>query len=299
MRKGYAQPLVITLVVALASMIFGPFWFDVVAQGNPPEGCPPVYPAQCHNPEVKSDGAKTSWPSGAQVKVNIDPSFNSQKRTAIVQAFQNWQNGSGSSGNELGVTFTFTYNNQAPPSPPAPGIYSAQVWNANPPGANAGKAGYIEVQNNGTNAVDAEIWSNTETTDPCALAQTAAHEIGHSFGLDECPDCGFASSVMVEGDNGYNSENGTYGPTACDNAAVKKIQSEQACNDAGGYLDSAGECKTMLTPDSSTQYGGGWDPNYSCTNYYWVEDWYFWSDTTQRYEYGYSEVISWAGCWAN
>lgn len=293
-KPGY---LVIALCFALGIVVFAPAWFDVAAQGDPPQDCPPTYEVPCRTPDALSEGAKSSWPQGAQVKVNIDPSFSDPHKAAIKKAFQNWQAGSTSSGNGLGVTFTFTENANPPPSPPPAGTYAAQFWNANPPGANSGKAGYSEVVNNGSHAVHATFWLNTQTTDPCAAAQTAAHEIGHSFGLDECPNCGYASSTMVEGDNGYNSANGTYGPTRCDNDKVKAVQQASACNDAGGYINEAGECKTLITPSSSPENGGGWNPDYGCTNYFWVEDWYYWNEQTETYEYDHSTVVGSAGCW--
>jgi hypothetical protein len=56
-----------------------------------------------------------TWPSSAHVTVNIDPSFNTAQRTAIVQSFQNWQAAGSLNGNGSGVVFTFTYN-ASPPS---------------------------------------------------------------------------------------------------------------------------------------------------------------------------------------
>src|SRR5207247_9998451 len=69
----------------------------------------------------------------------------------------------------------------------------------------------------------AEEWRKTGATEPCALAQTAAHEIGCSFGLGECHSCANWSSAMVEGNNGYNSMNGTYAPTSCDSGKVQQV----------------------------------------------------------------------------
>jgi hypothetical protein len=105
---------------------------------------------------------------------------------------------------------------------PPSGTYNVQVWNQNPP-RNPGLAGDNAVTPTANGAISQEIWLNTGATDPCALAQTAAHEIGHGFGLGECPGCPTWSSVMVAGDNGYNSANGTYGPTTCDNTKVQQV----------------------------------------------------------------------------
>lgn len=105
---------------------------------------------------------------------------------------------------------------------PPPGTYNIQIWNQNPP-RNPGLAGDNAVLPSANGARSQEVWLNTGATDPCALAQTAAHEIGHGFGLGECPNCAEWSSAMVEVNNGYNSMNGTYGPTSCDNSKVNQI----------------------------------------------------------------------------
>jgi hypothetical protein len=193
----------------------------VSAQNTPPTGCPPIpTPQSCPNPP-QTTSRQQAWPQGAHVTVNIDPSFSTEKQHAIEQAIQNWQ-GAGSSG----VTFTITHNSSPPSMTPPAGTYNVQIWNRNPPadqGRDPGRAGDNAVTTNGTNAVSEEIWLNTGATDPCALAQTTAHEIGHGFGLGECPGCADWSSAMVEGTNGYNSMNGTYGPTSCDGSKVQQV----------------------------------------------------------------------------
>jgi hypothetical protein len=166
-------------------------------------------------------------------------------------------------------------------TPPA-GTYNVQVWNRDPP-RNTGFGGDSSVTDNGTNAVSEEIWINTQTTDPCALAQTAAHEIGHGFGLGECPGCADGSSAMVEGNDGYNSLNGTYGPTSCDNNTVKSVA----------------QYRTSLPPPTRSGGGGGnivgldsggYDTY--CTPYTW--DHYISYDGGKTWKYLYSEY---AGCW--
>ena len=64
---------------------------------------------------------------------------------------------------------------------PPPGTYNVQVWNMNSP-QNPGLAGDNAVTRSNGRVVAQEIWINTQTTEPCALAQTSAHEAGH--GLD-------------------------------------------------------------------------------------------------------------------
>ncbi len=105
---------------------------------------------------------------------------------------------------------------------PPPGTYNVQVWNQNPPGANSGDAGYQGSTTSGGHVVAQEIWLNTQVTDPCALAQTVAHETGHGFGLEHS-GCAQNSSVMNLATQGYNGLTRTYGPTTCDNAKVQQV----------------------------------------------------------------------------
>ena len=242
----------------------------------PPADCPPTYPVSCATPASASQ--LQTWPQGANVTVNIDPSFSAAQTSAIQQAFTNWQ--SAGSANGSGVRFTFTQSATPPSMEPPPGTFNAQVWNRNPPQA-PGKAGGMEATDNGTNMVAQEIWINTQTTDPCATAQTAAHEVGHGFGLGECNNCGAGSSVMVEGTEGYNSTNGTYGPTTCDNNVVQAV---------GKYP----KAKTTQTGGGGGNKGSTLQAfnNYECTTYWWVL-YYSWDGGKTWVEQDRWE----AGCW--
>ena len=192
----------------------------VKAQDVPPTNCPPTPALQCCQPTTTS--SSQSWPQGAHVNVNIDPSFSTAQRAAIVQSFQNWQAAGSLSNNGSGVTFTFSYNTNPPSMTPPPGTYNAQVWHQDPP-RNTGLAGDNAVTQSSGRVVAQEIWINTQTTDPCALAQTTAHEAGHGFALGEAPGCANNTSVMNAGTNGYNGTTGTYGPTTCDNSKVNQV----------------------------------------------------------------------------
>jgi len=192
----------------------------VKAQDVPPANCPPTFPGQCCSPTTTT--TSQSWPRGVHVNVNIDPSFNAGQRAAIVQSFQNWQAAGSLANNGSGVSFGFSYNATPPSMTPPPGTYNAQVWNQNPP-RNPGLAGDNAVTQSNGRVIAQEIWANTQTTDPCALAQTIAHEEGHGFGLGEAPGCANNTSVMNASTNGYNGTTGTYGPTTCDNSKVNQV----------------------------------------------------------------------------
>ena len=64
---------------------------------------------------------------------------------------------------------------------------------------------------------------NPGVTDPTAFAQVMSHEIGHTFGLDECPTCPAGSSAMTLPPSGnLNATGGHDGPTPCDSEKVKE-----------------------------------------------------------------------------
>jgi hypothetical protein len=119
--------LILLIVAALLTVLV----VKVRSQDVPPNDCPPTYPKPCCAPATTS--TSQTWPQGASVHVNIDPSFSAGHRAAIVQSFQNWQAAGNSLNNGSQITFSFTYNSTAPSMTPPPGSYNLQVWNQNPP----------------------------------------------------------------------------------------------------------------------------------------------------------------------
>ena len=58
---------------------------------------------------------------------------------------------------------------------------------------------------------------------PTAFIHVVSHEIGHTFGLGECPACGPGSSAMTLPQTTNLNEAGGYdGPTPCDSAKVQE-----------------------------------------------------------------------------
>jgi hypothetical protein len=171
----------------------------------------------CTNPPTQL--AKTTWAPGAQVTVNINPTFSQPKRDAMLAAFINWQD---SSGNNSGVTFSFTYN-----STPITGPNTHQVNSQVPSGGGQAETGGTSNSGN-THRESAFTNIDSRVTDPTALAQVMAHEIGHTFGLDDCTTCAAGTSVMTLPAccNYNNTTAGRSGPSPCDTATA---------NQAGGY----------------------------------------------------------------
>lgn len=73
----------------------------------------------------------------------------------------------------------------------------------------------------------AHIVVDDELTNPKAITNAVAHELGHSFGLLDCYSCKAGSTVMNKFAN-FNKPNHMEGPTACDIAQVRAAYRELA-----------------------------------------------------------------------
>jgi hypothetical protein len=104
---------------------------------------------------------------------------------------------------------------------------------------------------------------NPGVNDPTAFIQVISHEIGHTFGLDECEGCPMGSSAMtLPPSPDLNAAGGHDGPTPCDSDAVK---------DNGQYTVPASPTPTPLpspTPcaeeNQMCAFAGDCCPGLSC-----------------------------------
>jgi hypothetical protein len=161
------------------------------------------------------------------VTVNIDPTFTSQQQQAIRNSFGYWS--ASQAGVDARISFSFTYN-AAPtvgPGMPNPGNY--QVYNAVPPDAPGGSGETFRPTIAAT-LVDAYTYVNPGITNLSAFSQTMAHEIGHTFGLDDCPAGGTCQSVMA------NTCPGGLNDASCGYSAPTPCDSYEAVQD-GAYTD--------------------------------------------------------------
>jgi hypothetical protein len=141
-------------------------------------------------------------------------------RQAVESAFRNWENDGGDDGNGSGVTFTFTYS-----ATPVTGPGTFQVGYGEVRGASQAET---LLQSKRSGLVSAWCTVDARVTEPGAIANALAHEIGHTFGLAECDDCTAGSSVMTRFNGNYNdTTSGRNGPSACDNAAVRAVVGRQ------------------------------------------------------------------------
>lgn len=143
-------------LLAVLSLLLSGLSVNLTAQNVPPTGCPPP-PSNvpCCNPNTLSK----TWPQGAHITVNIDPSFSDDRRRGVEKSYNNWQSAAANNGS--GITYTFTYNSTPPSMTPPPGTYNIQVWNQNPPGENSGLGGYEGSTISGDHVVAQEVWINT------------------------------------------------------------------------------------------------------------------------------------------
>jgi hypothetical protein len=207
----------IKIIIGLA--VLSSFYLNLYAQDctNPPPLEPPV-----------------TWARSAPIVVNINPNDfpTPELRAAIRQAFINFQSSPASNG----VTFSYTYN-----STPTVGPGNVQTINAfqvNRPtnysyGAAQAAVGGGAAGNTRTSAF---VDINPLVTDPVALTQAMAHEIGHTFGLNDCNNCAPGTSIMTLFPPGQynNTTYGRVGPSSCDASAISDIYMEQEGGGGGG-----------------------------------------------------------------
>jgi predicted Zn-dependent protease len=121
--------------------------------------------------------------------------FTATEQEGIKRAFANWSNFSSISGTCTGVTFTYTTATTPPTSYSvnAPKIYMQRGYSGAHAKSNfVGDWPYISRV---IITVDPNIHS------PDTLGGTTGHEIGHTFGLFDCPTC--ASGTTIMGPGGY------------------------------------------------------------------------------------------------
>jgi hypothetical protein len=79
---------------------------------------------------------------------------------------------------------------------------------------------------NGTRIIHhASIVIDPRMTTSASLKSAVAHEIGHSFGLQDCYNCKDGSTVMIKF-GGFSLSNGVEGPTGCDVSQVRRAYIE-------------------------------------------------------------------------
>lgn len=241
---------------------------------------------------------QAGFPRNTQVQVYISPNppnangFTQSQINAIRTAFGNWQNASGI--NNSGVTFNFVTT-----MPPA-GTYQWLVGHEQPtvtPGTRAESG--VPVTDAAGNAQQAVTVIDPRVTDPAALIDVMAHEIGHPMGFADCNSCTATDSVMGAGNKRSDYWNGTSGrptsPTNCDSQRLQEANYPY-CNppvNQSSCLWDVNTCSCSLNNGG----GGGYYPEgggfyYYCTPYYW-----FYYESYDNGETWRLIDVSYAGCW--
>ena len=176
----------------------------------------------CVNPPLFDNPYVRSWSQHSPVTVNIDPSYSTEQRTAIHDAFVVWQN---ASGNLWGILYSFTYN-----STPISGTNTHQVTKTNPASCPVNQVCQAETggTNNGTRQTSAYTNINPLVTNATALKQTMIHEIGHSFGLYHCFTCAQSDTVMAQATS-LNDTGGRESLSSCDVLNVNTLYQQPSC----------------------------------------------------------------------
>jgi hypothetical protein len=211
-------------------------------------------------PKIETDPVKLQkvkhWPPGAHVAVNFGGRFTNQAQmAAVIEAFVGWQM---HPQNSTGVIYDIWNDPTLGAGDSRIGRYYMDIFHQNPDayqGSNLIPPGAVHV-----GAMDEDgfqtghMMLSPNISDLDALKQTAAHEIGHTLGLAECPTCCPGASVMgtvspdATGDYFNDTKGGRIQPSNCD---------AQKANEALGTPN----------PTPSPTPSGGRD---NCVQYVWL-----------------------------
>src|SRR5919205_2834239 len=148
-------------------------------------------------PPAQPEGKLATGKQGATVNVMIDPTFSPTQQQAIKDQFEKWKNAGGAN-----VTFKYVSPSQAGGGATTGGPPIVSVNRQIPDKKGATAQGETEGFSwNGWRG-DTFIDINPGVTDPTAFIHVISHEIGHTFGLGECPTCPAGSSAMTEPPSG-------------------------------------------------------------------------------------------------
>jgi hypothetical protein len=144
----------------------------------------------CSTPDKLARTGGATWARNAPVTVVINPDDfpTDAAQQAIRQAFTTWQNAHTNSG----VTFTFTTGSNPQGAMNSYYVHSGPTTTGG--NTNIGYLGSPSTQGNITTSVITVL--DSSITRAATLTNIMLHEIGHSFGLDDCLNCAPGSTMM-------------------------------------------------------------------------------------------------------
>jgi hypothetical protein len=163
-----------------------------------------------------------TWAANARVKVYVvSTDFKTQEIPYLLKALENWNGASDLTGS--GVKFEYAGDTQQPLScENCLTIRRGSVFdNANRHATElkAYSARHDQIINYASITIDPKL------TNPKAILDAVAHELGHNFGLLDCYSCKKKSTVMNQF-KVINVPNEMAVPTACDIAQVRQAYNE-------------------------------------------------------------------------
>lgn len=163
-------------------------------------------------------GKRNTWAKDSVVPIYIASAFSDEQEEGIRDALANWQ--AVRTTNLSGVTFNINVG----PLPTGQTGSFIEIRMQVPPGGipNATDRGAVSTSSGVIWLADAIIYINPVVTLKAAVTEVVAHELGHTFGLDDCPVCFLFDSVMANAPFGINPNRTgrTKNPSNCDNQAV-------------------------------------------------------------------------------
>lgn len=174
------RPLSLSLIIALAVLIVCAGSFSLAQE----------IPCTAPAPLARTNGA--SWPPGTNVTVIINPTdFSStDQRNAIQAAFDTWHDANPNSG----VTFSYTTGTQPAPGSQLNTYYISRGTTTTGGDTNIGYSGSPSTSGNRTQSAVTIV--DSTITRLSTITEMLLHEIGHTFGLDDCLDCAQGSTIM-------------------------------------------------------------------------------------------------------
>ena len=146
----------------------------------------------CAVPQLLTRTNGATWPKGTHVTVIINPTAfpSNQDQEAIKAAFATWENANKNSG----VTFSFTTGPQPAPGQEINTYYITRRNTTTGGDTNIGYTGSPSTSGNKTQFAVTIV--DSTMTRASTITNMMVHEIGHTFGLDDCMSCSQGSSMM-------------------------------------------------------------------------------------------------------